>query len=331
MATTEKYGLFIGEANDPFSPLIQFNANMRLIDSNMWENNQRGVRVVSEIKTGRVHELTTVSGAGNMMRFVATSNWESGDTCTVDGTAVTTLLPSGQPLPNGAWVINSNVLCCLVGTVLTVFTYYIKEYAPTGYGLGEEITVLTDNDDLNTLVGNGFFGWGASKPANAPLAYCVMLQLYRTPTSVTQVIWQVGDRNEAKVSVVRHFVNGVGEWEYNNPPMIIGVEYRTTERYNGKPVYALAVFCGDCPVEGFKEIRPPEAANVDVLVRASFRSAAGTLLPKITGGTSNYKWNSQCNAGVSSNQIFIDMDKGYSEDNLTTGVTASLYYTKTTD
>lgn len=32
--------------------------------------------------------------------------------------------------------------------------------------------------------------------------------------------------------------------EYLNPPMELGVEYRTTERYLGKPVYAKAVDCG---------------------------------------------------------------------------------------
>ena len=35
-----------------------------------------------------------------------------------------------------------------------------------------------------------------------------------------------------------------GPWEYVNPPMDLGVEYRTTERYLGKPVYAKAVDCG---------------------------------------------------------------------------------------
>lgn len=32
-----------------------------------------------------------------------------------------------------------------------------------------------------------------------------------------------------------------GEWEYVNPPMLEGVEYRTTERFNGKPVYTKLV------------------------------------------------------------------------------------------
>ena len=39
--------------------------------------------------------------------------------------------------------------------------------------------------------------------------------------------------------------NGVvGEWEWVNPPMALGVEYRTTERYMGKPVYAKCVNYG---------------------------------------------------------------------------------------
>lgn len=36
-------------------------------------------------------------------------------------------------------------------------------------------------------------------------------------------------------------VGGVVEWF--NPPMLIGKEYRTTERYNGKPVYAVLCEC----------------------------------------------------------------------------------------
>jgi hypothetical protein len=32
-------------------------------------------------------------------------------------------------------------------------------------------------------------------------------------------------------------MGGWGEWEWENPPLLNGVEYRTTERYNGNPVY----------------------------------------------------------------------------------------------
>lgn len=35
-----------------------------------------------------------------------------------------------------------------------------------------------------------------------------------------------------------------GEWEYENPPMVEDVEYRTTERFNGKPVYTKLINFG---------------------------------------------------------------------------------------
>lgn len=44
-----------------------------------------------------------------------------------------------------------------------------------------------------------------------------------------------------------------GTWypfEMVNPPMKLGVEYRTTERYNGKPVYAFAMNLGQGPAQG---------------------------------------------------------------------------------
>ena len=39
--------------------------------------------------------------------------------------------------------------------------------------------------------------------------------------------------------------NGVTEWV--NPPMLLGVEYRTTERWNGKVVYAKLIDLGALP------------------------------------------------------------------------------------
>ena len=40
-------------------------------------------------------------------------------------------------------------------------------------------------------------------------------------------------------------VDGVVEWL--NPPLIVGVEYRTTERWNGSPVYAQLFDCSPLP------------------------------------------------------------------------------------
>ena len=47
-------------------------------------------------------------------------------------------------------------------------------------------------------------------------------------------------------------VNGVVEWL--NPPMALGIEYRTTERYLGKPVYVKAIDFGAAPNSTLKAV-----------------------------------------------------------------------------
>lgn len=60
-------------------------------------------------------------------------------------------------------------------------------------------------------------------------------------------------------------VNGVVEWL--NPPMQLGVEYRTTERYDGKPVYVLCVNLGDIPADGAVEIPVTYSAAGPQIIR----------------------------------------------------------------
>ena len=45
-----------------------------------------------------------------------------------------------------------------------------------------------------------------------------------------------------------------GEWEYENPPMQLGQEYRTTERFNGRPVYVMAFYYGSLPASTGKDV-----------------------------------------------------------------------------
>ena len=45
-----------------------------------------------------------------------------------------------------------------------------------------------------------------------------------------------------------------GEKEWLNPPMEDGIEYRTTERFSGKPVYTMSVNGGKMPYNNYKDI-----------------------------------------------------------------------------
>ena len=121
MTTTTYYDLNIVEGTDIVNPLTVDNPNYNKIDEVMHDNAVSGVTLATEIANATVHAITRENSECAVIRFIATSNWKAGDTITVDGVAVTPLLPSGETLPDGAYVINANVLCILTGTNLTVY------------------------------------------------------------------------------------------------------------------------------------------------------------------------------------------------------------------
>ena len=121
MTTTTYYQLNIVEGTEIVNPLIVDNPNYEKIDETMHNNAVAGVTLATEITNATVHAITRENSDCSVIRFIATSRWKAGDTVTVDGVPVTALLPSGETLPEGAYVINANVLCILTGTNLTFY------------------------------------------------------------------------------------------------------------------------------------------------------------------------------------------------------------------
>lgn len=121
MTNTTYYNLNIVEGTDIVNPLTVDNPNYEKIDEVMHDNAVSGVTLATEIANATVHAITRENSECAVIRFIATSRWKAGDTITVDGVPVTALLPSGETLPDGAYVINANVLCILTGTNLTVY------------------------------------------------------------------------------------------------------------------------------------------------------------------------------------------------------------------
>lgn len=136
MNTSTYYGLNLAEGSDIVNPLIIDVPNYEKIDEVMHDNAVAGVGTATELLTGTVHALVRDNDETAIFRFVATANFTAGDTFTVDGVQVTTLLPSGESLGSGAYVINANVLCVLTGTLLTM-------YVPSG-----TVTTAEDSDRL---------------------------------------------------------------------------------------------------------------------------------------------------------------------------------------
>lgn len=127
--------------------------------------------------------------------------------------------------------------------------------APDGFGLGLQNVILTSSDDLDNVKGNGWYLWRSSTPANAPdlinvntsPIYCDMFMI-----DESQIVVSNNDRNNMAMRTSN--IAGWIPWEYINPPLKLGVEYRTTERYLGKPVYVKKVDFGNAPAVSIKEV-----------------------------------------------------------------------------
>lgn len=109
-----------------------------------------------------------------------------------------------------------------------------QKYAPAGFGLGGQSTLLSQTDDLNNVTKNGWYSWQTSSPANAPTAWGNMIV-----TSQTGHYEQTVCLFEPRGCAIHRTCAGDvwSAWEWVNPPMITGIEYRTTERYQGAAVY----------------------------------------------------------------------------------------------
>ena len=109
--------------------------------------------------------------------------------------------------------------------------------APDGYGLGVKAYNLPSLADANDATDTGWYKI-VSSTANA-IGAAAML---RVEARENGYIKQTEIRASTGAVRTRDCVGGVwGEWEWINPPMIVGIEYRTTERWNGKAVFAKMV------------------------------------------------------------------------------------------
>lgn len=120
MALTPNYGFIIPTGSDAVNLLTQCYPNFSSLDTILKPIQESGVTVATDTKVGAVHQLVRTDSSCNMFRFIATGNYASGDTFTVDGASVTATAMDGTALSAGAFVINQSVVCILNNLVLTV-------------------------------------------------------------------------------------------------------------------------------------------------------------------------------------------------------------------
>lgn len=112
--------------------------------------------------------------------------------------------------------------------------------APAGYGLGD--SAPQSWSEIDSMTSPGHYRFSTNKEiqiGEISYTYAYMaVDAYNT-VHACQTLYPVNEER----AVVRRILHDKewGDWEWENPPMNPGVEYRTTERYAGLPVYAKLV------------------------------------------------------------------------------------------
>jgi hypothetical protein len=104
--------------------------------------------------------------------------------------------------------------------------------APAGFGLGEDNLPLVE--DINDCTTPGFYRTSPdTKNLPDDSLNCATVIVTRRDSEVVQNL----QRTNGGAIMNRYYIDGAWLSEWVTPPLQTGVEYRTTERYQGRAVY----------------------------------------------------------------------------------------------
>ncbi len=222
--------------------------------------------------------------------------------------------------------------------------------APGGFGLGATAgKLLINTDDCDNCTEGGMYYWGPTViPAHAP------------PTSTTDSTTLAGNgvlcvypSEYGVVQEVRYYRDPWGRcfrykygstwtpWEFENPRLAASKEYRTTERWKGKPVYQKLVGLGAgpngsvaTPATTTYGLSPAiSCPNIGTLISMTFTGAntsgASKPIPEYAYSGGNLYYT--VGGGYSSNEGYVYPAITSNQNVSGFSFTVLLKYTKTTD
>lgn len=211
--------------------------------------------------------------------------------------------------------------------------------APAGFGLGrctDKLPKVTeDTADTTTAA-----GWYEYYNVGVPLCDgntgtdCGGLLVIPSMWGITQFFFC---RNYYGGYLRRNYVAGADDgagghwepWEWVNPPLLAGVEYRTTERYAGKPIYIKYIsYTAPISVTGswtFFRI-PHGISNFSTLDRLDARVGGGIVFPLLRQNDETISVESVNSANI---EIRFKNSTGLNLNSGTSKLRFALHYTKT--
>lgn len=149
--------------------------------------------------------------------------------------------------------------------------------APSGFGWGEELPhIVSIAAEVDAITANSIVRYANDSTnlvdgdSGSYTRYAIVVTYTVNVTDKAQDVYCYGGGAHGDVMLHRgRYGNTWLPWEWVNPPMQLGVEYRTTERYLGKPVYAQLVNLGAAP--------SPDTSKRTNITNAIYISLEGTL------------------------------------------------------
>lgn len=112
-------------------------------------------------------------------------------------------------------------------------------FAPAGYGLNNNFKTTANASDFDNYVTIGWYRYVNYSEVTLVPGFIVYYAICRVDSYSTNYFVQtLYTISYPGCALQRYYRNGAwSEWEWVNPPMASGVEYRTTDRYKGSAVY----------------------------------------------------------------------------------------------
>lgn len=215
--------------------------------------------------------------------YDAGTTYQQGDFCTQGGLLYRANQVIAQPeaWTAGHWTAIS------ITDVIRGLTAADVGAAPDGFGLGIDYGGNVPGGDINNATKNGWYSLAGTE-LNAPTVddgvqsvTGAMLFVQSSRSDRSKVQWMtIGNAGFFGYTLRRYYNPTSTEWsswEWINPPMQTGVEYRTTERWNGKPVYAKLIDFGSLPNISKKTISH-NIQNVQSIVDIAATASNGAIM-----------------------------------------------------
>ena len=209
--------------------------------------------------------------------YSAAMTYAVGTYCTKAGKLYrcTVAIPQAEAWNAAHWTATT------MGAELVAIYTTLANKAPGGYGLGGEVADAPkdseDWPDANLITATGFYRAFRNLPYGG-WNYVTHLQ-YGTTNALQFSAYASGETYALREKIQ----NVWGDWDYINPAMRAGFEYRTTERYLGKPVYTMAFSFGALPNASDKAVAMPGTDGTCKIIEIHGYASNEMSLPGVSG------------------------------------------------